>query len=99
MPLYVASKHAVLGLSRTVALEYARKNIRINTVCPGVVQTDMYQRFLDVRPDLAEGTELMHPMGRTGQAEEVASAVYWLCTGATWTTGQAITVDGGFTAQ
>jgi len=99
MPLYAASKHAVLGMSRSVALEYARKNIRVNTVCPAVIETPMFQRYLDVKPELKDRRENMQPVGRIGQAEEVADAVYWLCTGASWTTGQTVTVDGGFTAQ
>lgn len=99
MPIYAASKHAVLGMSRSVALEYARKNIRVNVVCPAVVDTPMFQRYLDVKPELKDRMAALHPMGRIGSADEVASTVYWLCTGAPWTTGQAVTVDGGFTAQ
>ncbi len=99
MPIYAASKHAVLGMSRSVALEYARKNIRVNTVCPAVVDTPMFQRYLDVKPELEDRMASLHPMGRVGQADEIASTVYWLCTDATWTTGQAITIDGGFTTQ
>ena len=99
MPVYAATKHAVLGLSRSVALEYARKGIRVNTVCPAVIRTPMFQRAVDAKPELEERMERMHPMGRTGSADEVASAVYWLCAEASWTTGEAITVDGGFTAQ
>lgn len=99
MPLYVASKHAVLGLTRAVALEYARKNIRINAVCPAVVDTDMFRRFVDTNPEVEHTVRDMHPMGRTGTPDEIASAVYWLCTEGSWTTGQAFTIDGGFTAM
>lgn len=99
MPLYVASKHAVLGLTRAVALEYARRNIRINVVCPAVVDTAMFRRFAEGNPEMEANVQAMHPMGRLGTPEEIASAVYWLCTEGGWTTGQAITIDGGFTAM
>ena len=99
IPLYIASKHAVLGLTRAVALEYAQQNIRVNAVCPGAVKTDLYDRFTGKNPDVELAIEGMHPMGRSGTPEEIASAVYWLCTEANWTTGQAITLDGGFSVQ
>ncbi len=99
IPLYIASKHAVLGLTRAVALEYAQQSIRVNAVCPGAVKTDLYDRFTGKNPEMEQAIEGMHPMGRSGTPDEVASAVYWLCNDATWTTGQAITLDGGFTVQ
>lgn len=99
IPLYIASKHAVLGLTRSVALEFAQQKIRINAVCPAAVKTDLYDRFTGKNPEMEQAIENMHPMGRSGTPDEIASAVYWLCTEATWTTGQAITIDGGFTAQ
>ncbi len=99
VPLYIASKHAVLGLTRSVALEYAQQGIRINAVCPGAVKTDLYDRFTGNNPEMEQAIEGMHPMGRSGTPEEVASAVHWLCREATWTTGQAIMLDGGFTVQ
>lgn len=97
VPLYVAAKHAVLGLTKAVALEYATQNVRINAICPGAVKTDLYDRFTGEDPEMEKAIEGMHPMGRSGAPEEVASAVVWLCEEATWTTGQAITMDGGFT--
>lgn len=97
IPLYIASKHAVLGLTKSVALEYATENIRVNAVCPGAVKTDLYDRFTGKAPEMEQAIEAMHPMGRSGTADEVASAVVWLCEEATWTTGQSITMDGGFT--
>lgn len=97
IPIYIASKHAVLGLTKAVALEFAQKNIRINCVCPAAVETAMVQRFIQDDPDRAKMIDSMHPMGRCGTPDEIASAVYWLCTEATWTTGQSITLDGGFT--
>jgi NAD(P)-dependent dehydrogenase (short-subunit alcohol dehydrogenase family) len=97
VPLYIASKHAVIGLTKAVALEYAKQGVRVNAVCPGAVHTDLYDRFTGKNPQMEQALEGMHPMGRSGTPEEVASAVYWLCTEATWTTGQCIVMDGGFT--
>ena len=97
IPLYIASKHAVIGLTKAVALEYAKQGVRVNAVCPGAVRTDLYDRFTGKNPQMEQAIEALHPMGRSGTAEEVASAVYWLCSEATWTTGQAIVMDGGFT--
>ncbi|MCB1195920.1 glucose 1-dehydrogenase [bacterium] len=99
IPLYIASKHAVLGLTKATALEYAEQGIRVNAVCPAAVRTDLYERFTNKNPDMERAIEQMHPMGRTGTPEEVASGVYWLCKEATWTTGQALTMDGGFTVR
>lgn len=103
--LYVASKHAVLGLTKTAALEYAKSGIRINAVSPAVIETDMMDRFVgkvavgkegEMRQQLAA----MHPIGRTGKPEEIASAVLYLCSdGASFITGQTLAIDGGYTAQ
>lgn len=98
-PLYVASKHAVLGLTKSVALEYAKRGVRVNAVCPGMVQTDMYDRLTGKKPEVQQALEAMHPMGRSGTADEVASAVLYLCRDATWTTGQGLVMDGGFTVS
>ena len=97
IPLYIASKHAVIGLTKSVALEYATQNIRVNAVCPGAVKTDLYDRFTGKNSEMEQAVENMHPMGRSGTPEEVASGVVYLCKDATWTTGQALTMDGGFT--
>lgn len=97
VPLYIAAKHAVLGLTKSVALEYAQTGVRVNAVCPGAVKTDLYDRFTGKNPDMESAIEAMHPMGRTGTPEEVASAVIYLCRDATWTTGQSLIMDGGFT--
>ncbi len=100
IPAYVASKHGVIGLTKTAALEFAKQGIRINAICPGVIQTPMIDRFshgeAQIQKQLVEG----EPVGRIGNPEEVASAVLWLCSeGASFTTGTAIPVDGGWTAQ
>ncbi|HWY29420.1 MAG TPA: glucose 1-dehydrogenase [Candidatus Acidoferrum sp.] len=97
IPLYIAAKHAVLGLTKSVALEYAKLGVRVNAVCPGAVRTDLYDRFTGKNPEMEKAIEGMHPMGRSGTPEEVASAVLYLCRDATWTTGQGIVMDGGFT--
>ncbi len=99
--VYVASKHAVLGLTKTAALEYARRGIRINAVAPGGIETPMLHRFTG-----GPGTDFfnqlagMHPIGRLGRPEEIAEAVLWLCSDkASFVTGLSLTADGGWTAQ
>ncbi len=99
MAVYAASKHAVLGLTRTAAIEYARKNIRVNAVCPAVIDTPMFQRVCEMDAKTAQRIPELHPMGRVGRVEEIAAAVMYLCSdGAGFTTGHALTVDGGMTA-
>lgn len=96
-PLYAASKHAVLGLTKSVALEYAKSGIRVNAVCPGYIQTEMAER-LDRQ--MQEQLIQMHPIGRGGQPEEIAEAVVWLCSDkASFVTGHSLSLDGGYVAQ
>lgn len=101
MSIYTASKHAVVGLTRSAALEYAKQGIRVNAVAPGGVQTDMLDRVTggpasDYRARMAA----MHPMGRIGTPEEIAGTVLWLCSAAaSFVTGQVLAIDGGFTAR
>ena len=101
--LYSASKHAVLGLTKSAALENGALGIRVNAVSPALIETDMAERFLAAEPDKREeniaGMKSMHPIGRFGKPEEIASAVVWLCSNdASFVLGQSLTVDGGFTA-
>ena len=99
MAAYAASKHAVLGLTKSAAVEYGRKNIRVNAVCPGVIQTAMYDRAVQADPQVAAAIEQLHPVGRIGRPEEVAAVVLWLCSdAASFVTGLAHTVDGGMTS-
>ncbi|MBI2270179.1 MAG: SDR family oxidoreductase [Bacteroidetes bacterium] len=100
LPAYVASKHGVIGLTKTAALEYAKLGIRINAVCPGVIKTPMIDRFTGKNKEIEKQFANMEPIGRLGQPEEVANAVIWLCSdGASFITGDAIAVDGGWVAQ
>ncbi len=100
MSAYVASKHGVIGLTKTAALEYAKAGIRVNAVCPGVIQTPMVARVTGRQPQLAEALVAAEPVGRVGQPEEIAEAVVWLCSeAASFVTGHAMAVDGGYVAQ
>lgn len=99
VPAYVASKHGVIGLTRTAALEYATRNIRVNAVCPGAIETPMLERFMHGE----QGRQQMiatEPVGRIGTPDEIAAAVVWLAgPAASFVTGHALAVDGGWTAR
>ena len=101
--MYTASKHAVLGLTKSAALEYGAQGIRINAVSPGTIQTEMLDRFAGETKEEQQKTKdylkSMHPIGRIGEPKEIAGAVLWLCSEeASFMLGQSITVDGGFSA-
>ena len=98
--VYHASKHGVLGLTKSAALEYASRGIRINAVCPGIIETPMVAGMMVSEEGAMK--ELMKdvPIGRLGRAEEIADAVLWLCSpGASYVIGQALVVDGGYTVR
>ena len=95
---YSASKHGVIGLTQTAALENAKKGIRVNAICPGMIETAMSDRILRV-PAAHKFAVNSHPIGRLGKAIEIAEAVVWMCSDrASFMTGQAVGIDGGFLA-
>jgi NAD(P)-dependent dehydrogenase (short-subunit alcohol dehydrogenase family) len=98
--VYSASKHAVVGLTKAAALENARKGIRVNAVCPGVIRTPMVERFINGDDKIEQSVVANEPMKRLGLPEEIANTVLFLCSdAASFTTGQAVAVDGGWTTQ
>jgi NAD(P)-dependent dehydrogenase (short-subunit alcohol dehydrogenase family) len=96
--IYHAAKHGVLGFTKSAALEYAARGIRVNAICPGLIQTPMSDQMVAAgQGDALKAMEKSIPMGRVGRPEEIASAVLWLCSdAASYVTGQSISVDGGF---
>lgn len=97
---YVASKHGVIGLTRTAALEYGSQGIQINAICPGTARTAMVTRVIEESPELDDELKRLHPIGRIAEPEEIAEAALWLCTKrASFVSGTALSVDGGYVAQ
>jgi NAD(P)-dependent dehydrogenase (short-subunit alcohol dehydrogenase family) len=97
---YHASKHGVIGLTRSAALEYAPRGIRINAVCPGIIDTPMVASMLVSQPEAMKELMKEQPIGRLGRPEEIAAAVLWLCSpGSSFVIGHALAVDGGYTVR
>ena len=97
---YHASKHGVIGLTRSAAVEYAPRGIRINAICPGTIDTPMVSDMLKTQAGAMKEIMREQSIGRLGRADEIADAVLWLCgPGSTFVIGQALAVDGGFTAH
>jgi len=97
---YHASKHGVIGLTKSAAVEYAPRGIRINAVCPGVIDTPMVSGMLEGQAEAMAEIMKQQPIGRLGRAEEIAAAVLWLCSpAASLVLGVALPVDGGYTTH
>ena len=97
LPHYTAAKHGVLGLTKSAALEYNNKNIRVNAVCPGMVDTPLTQQFFDSSPKLAAAVQRLMPGGKLGRPTQVAEAVVWLCSEhSSWVSGLSMVIDGGY---
>ena len=98
--IYIASKHAIIGLTKSVAVEFGKQGIRVNAILPGVVDTDMYQRFAGDKPEFRTQMLALHPIGRIGKPDDVAEAALWLSSSkSSFVTGHSLMVDGGYTAQ
>ena len=99
-PLYGATKHAVIGMTKSAAVEYGRKGIRVNAVCPGVIRTAMMERAIERDPRRGQHIAQIHPIGRVGEAEDIARAVVFLSSAdADFVLGHALAVDGGYLAR
>lgn len=97
-PIYTACKHAVLGLTKATALEYAKSGIRINAICPGAIETESLQAYFQQQPEVKKSLVAGHPIGRLGTPDEVAGAVLWLCSQeSAFMVGQSLMLDGGYT--
>src|SRR5580693_2196473 len=98
--IYAASKHAVIGLTKSAALEFGNQGIRINAVLPAAIETDMLERFIGDNAETRAYMAAKHPIGRIGKAEEIADAAIWLSSSkSSFVTGHSLLVDGGFTAE
>lgn len=97
---YCAAKFGIVGLTKAAALDYAASNLRINAVCPGIIETPMMDRFSGGTPEGRKRVIAQEPVGRMGKPEEIAAAVVWLCSdAAAFVVGHALVVDGGQTVQ
>lgn len=97
--IYSASKHAVVGLTKSAAAEYAREGVRVNVLCPAAVKTPMLARAIERDPGIEKKLKAAHPMGRFAEAGEVAQAALWLCSDmASYVNGHEMVIDGGYTA-
>jgi NAD(P)-dependent dehydrogenase (short-subunit alcohol dehydrogenase family) len=98
-PALTATKHGVIGLTRSAAVAYAKRGVRINAVCPAFIESPVLDRLYRDHPEARETVPAIHPAGRVGTPEEVGEAVVWLCSDAAgFVTGQALSVDGGYVA-
>lgn len=97
---YVASKHGVIGLTKTAALEYGREGVRVNAISPGVIETPMVERAATANPEMIDAVSEATPMGRVGDPEEIGDAAVWLCSDdASFVTGETLVIDGGYVSQ
>ena len=100
IPAYVASKHGVVGLTKTTALEYVRNNIRVNAICPGNTRTAILDRVIKDMPEIFQALMAATPIGRLAEPDEIANAIVWLCSdAASYCTGHALVVDGCYSIQ
>jgi NAD(P)-dependent dehydrogenase (short-subunit alcohol dehydrogenase family) len=100
LPAYTASKHAIVGLTKAVALKFARQNIRVNALCPGPTETAMTKPILDLGPEMRKNIESLIPLGRIARPEEIAEAAIWLASDkSSFVTGHALVADGGIIVQ
>ena len=98
--IYIASKHAVEGLTKSAALEFARQNIRVNAVAPGPIASEMFDRFAGTEGPVLDHLKSLVPLGRIGESAQIAAAVLYLCSDAAkFTTGASLVIDGGLLAQ
>jgi NAD(P)-dependent dehydrogenase (short-subunit alcohol dehydrogenase family) len=98
--IYIASKHAVIGLTKSGAVEFGKQGIRVDAILPGVVDTDMYKRFAGDKPEFPAQMNALHPTGRIGKPEDMAEAAIWLSSSkSSFVTRHSLLVDGGYTAQ
>lgn len=97
---YVASKHGVIGMTKAAAIEFSGDGVRVNAICPGVIETPMVERSAEASPEMIEQVRAATPIGRIGRPEEIGDAAVWLCSDdASFVTGESMVIDGGYTSQ